>query len=98
MTTPEPFSADEARSVTEVWRGLGLPELIDVHTHFMPRNVMDKVWAYFDSAGPMLGPRLADQLSRRRRSSGRRAEGFRGASLHVDDLSTQTRHGRVAQR
>ncbi|WP_312870571.1 amidohydrolase family protein [Gordonia asplenii] len=55
MTTPEPFSADEARSVTEVWRGLSLPGLIDVHTHFMPRNVMDKVWAYFDSAGPMLG-------------------------------------------
>jgi hypothetical protein len=30
------------------WRSLGLPGLIDVHTHFMPDNVMKKVWAYFD--------------------------------------------------
>lgn len=30
---------------------LGLPGLFDVHTHFMPKNVMDKVWAYFDSVG-----------------------------------------------
>jgi len=28
---------------------------VDVHVHFMPRNVMDKVWAYFDSAGPLTG-------------------------------------------
>ncbi|WP_430335769.1 amidohydrolase family protein [Rhodococcus sp. ACT016] len=34
---------------------LGLPALIDVHTHFMPKSVMDKVWAYFDSAGPLVG-------------------------------------------
>ena len=34
---------------------LGLPGLVDVHTHFMPANVMAKVWAYFDSAGPLLG-------------------------------------------
>ncbi|WP_433176496.1 amidohydrolase family protein [Actinoallomurus sp. CA-150999] len=30
------------------WRSLGLPGLIDVHTHFMPDNVLSKVWAYFD--------------------------------------------------
>ena len=24
---------------------LGLPGIIDVHTHFMPEPVMDKVWA-----------------------------------------------------
>ncbi|MCO5994633.1 amidohydrolase family protein [Actinoallomurus rhizosphaericola] len=30
------------------WRSLGLPGLIDVHTHFMPDNVLTKVWAYFD--------------------------------------------------
>ncbi len=34
---------------------LGLPGLVDVHTHFMPPNVLAKVWAYFDSAGPLLG-------------------------------------------
>ncbi|MFI9402880.1 amidohydrolase family protein [Nocardia sp. NPDC052316] len=32
---------------------LGLPGIIDVHTHFMPEPVMRKVWAYFDSAGPL---------------------------------------------
>jgi hypothetical protein len=38
-----------------VWRSLGLPGLLDLHVHFMPRNVMDKVWAYFDAAGPLVG-------------------------------------------
>ncbi|ANZ17328.1 amidohydrolase family protein [Streptomyces noursei] len=41
--------------VGEFWRGLGLPGLIDVHTHFMPERVMAKVWAYFDAAGPLVG-------------------------------------------
>lgn len=34
---------------------LGLPGIIDVHTHFMPQRVLDKVWAYFDSVGPLVG-------------------------------------------
>jgi len=33
--------------VTAFWRGLGLPGLIDVHVHFMPPNVLAKVWAFF---------------------------------------------------
>ncbi|MFJ9031553.1 amidohydrolase family protein [Streptomyces sp. NPDC102274] len=33
----------------------GLPDLIDVHTHFMPERVLRKVWAYFDAAGPLVG-------------------------------------------
>jgi predicted TIM-barrel fold metal-dependent hydrolase len=41
--------------VPRFWERLGLPGLIDVHVHFMPRNVMDKVWAYFDTAGPLTG-------------------------------------------
>ncbi|MFC9326723.1 amidohydrolase family protein [Kitasatospora sp. NPDC057015] len=41
--------------VRAFWQGLGLPGLVDVHTHFMPKNVLDKVWAYFDAAGPLLG-------------------------------------------
>jgi uncharacterized protein len=36
-------------------RSLGLDALIDVHTHFMPQRVLDKVWAYFDSGGPLIG-------------------------------------------
>ncbi|MBW5425390.1 amidohydrolase family protein, partial [Streptomyces sp. BG9H] len=31
------------------WGRLGVPGLIDVHTHFMPERVLRKVWAYFDS-------------------------------------------------
>lgn len=30
------------------WAALGLPGLIDIHTHFMPKPVMDAVWRYFD--------------------------------------------------
>jgi predicted TIM-barrel fold metal-dependent hydrolase len=41
--------------VPQVWRELGLPGLIDLHVHFMPKQVMDKVWAYFDSAGTLTG-------------------------------------------
>jgi uncharacterized protein len=38
----------EAHEVAAFWRGLGLPGLIDIHTHFMPPNVLAKVWAYFE--------------------------------------------------
>ncbi|MEU7156470.1 amidohydrolase family protein [Streptomyces chrestomyceticus] len=41
--------------VEAFWRELGLPGLIDVHTHFMPERVLAKVWAYFDAAGPLVG-------------------------------------------
>lgn len=46
---------NEAVAVQRIWSALGLPGIIDVHTHFMPKPVMDKVWNYFDSAGPMVG-------------------------------------------
>ncbi|GAA4559567.1 amidohydrolase family protein [Pseudonocardia xishanensis] len=29
---------------------LGLPGLVDVHVHFLPQRMLDKVWAYFDLA------------------------------------------------
>ncbi|MFF9013112.1 amidohydrolase family protein [Streptomyces sp. NPDC014870] len=32
-----------------------MPGFVDVHTHFMPQNVLDKVWAYFDAVGPLTG-------------------------------------------
>lgn len=38
-----------------LWRELGLPGLIDLHVHFMPPNVLAKVWAYFDQVGPLTG-------------------------------------------
>lgn len=52
-TTDE--AAVEAGRVRRVWQGLGLPGLVDLHVHFMPQNVLDKVWAYFDAAGPLVG-------------------------------------------
>ena len=42
-------------AVPDFWQRLGLPGLVDVHVHFMPRRVMDKVWAYFDGVGPLTG-------------------------------------------
>lgn len=44
--TARPPSDD--KDIPDFWRSLGLPGLIDVHTHFMPDNVMKKIWAYFD--------------------------------------------------
>jgi hypothetical protein len=41
--------------VPAVWQALGLPGIVDVHVHFMPDNVLRKVWSYFDSAGPLTG-------------------------------------------
>ncbi|MFD6620248.1 amidohydrolase, partial [Streptomyces albidoflavus] len=45
----------EAALVGAFLRRHRLPGLVDVHTHFMPQRVLDKVWAYFDSAGPLVG-------------------------------------------
>lgn len=30
---------------------LGVPGLADIHVHFLPTSVLDKVWAYFDAHG-----------------------------------------------
>lgn len=35
--------------VAEFCGRLGIPGLVDVHTHFMPQPVMEKVWGWFDS-------------------------------------------------
>ncbi|MDJ0384015.1 amidohydrolase family protein [Streptomyces sp. G-G2] len=53
-----PATAETARTVRALRafrERLGLPALVDVHTHFMPERVMAKVWDYFDSAGPLTG-------------------------------------------
>lgn len=52
MSVPVPRTDAD---VPAFWRALGLPGLVDVHTHFMPANVLEKVWAYFDAAGPLVG-------------------------------------------
>jgi uncharacterized protein len=48
---PLPAQAGEAPEVVAFWRDLGLPGLIDMHTHFMPDNVLAKVWAFFEDVG-----------------------------------------------
>ena len=50
----EAGDAAEAAAVTAFWRELGLPGLVDIHTHFMPPNVLAKVWAFFEE-GHALG-------------------------------------------
>lgn len=48
------FAPDEP-PVEQLWRDLGLPGLFDVHVHFLPQRLQDKVWAVFDQAGPKIG-------------------------------------------
>lgn len=43
------------RDLPAYWQRLGIPGVIDVHVHFMEPSIMAKVWAYFDTAGPLLG-------------------------------------------
>ncbi|WP_309136290.1 amidohydrolase family protein [Nocardioides campestrisoli] len=47
--------AGDAADVRAWTERLGLPGLFDVHTHFLPPRVMEKVRAQFDSAGPLIG-------------------------------------------
>ena len=53
MSVPAP-PADDA-DVPRFLAELGVPGLVDAHVHFLPDNVMDKVWAYFDLAGSHYG-------------------------------------------
>lgn len=52
--TPPSSSRTDA-DMARVLETVGLTSIVDVHTHFMPKRVMDKVWAYFDSVGPLTG-------------------------------------------
>ncbi|MEV6757100.1 amidohydrolase family protein [Streptomyces sp. NPDC051214] len=56
-TTPRTTVSSEADDIRGFWTGLGLPGLIDVHTHFMPERVLHKVWDYFDAGGALIGGR-----------------------------------------
>ena len=44
--TPAPRSDAELRPYLDA---LGLPGIVDLHVHFMPANVQEKVWAFFDA-------------------------------------------------
>lgn len=34
---------------------LGVPGVVDIHVHFMPKRLMDRVWQYFDNASTHYG-------------------------------------------
>lgn len=55
MCSDDVVAPADDEQVEPLWRALGLPGLIDVHTHFMPKRVMDAVWRYFGSHGPLIG-------------------------------------------
>jgi predicted TIM-barrel fold metal-dependent hydrolase len=44
IVTPPRDDTDLARFAAD----LGIPGFADVHVHFMPQNVLDKVWTFFD--------------------------------------------------
>ncbi|KQS69088.1 amidohydrolase family protein [Modestobacter sp. Leaf380] len=46
MLTPPADDVD----VPRWWTELGVPGLVDVHVHFLPPRVQEKVWVYFDQA------------------------------------------------
>ncbi|MDN5744546.1 MAG: amidohydrolase [Nocardioidaceae bacterium] len=46
---------EDVAAVRAFWGDLGLPGLIDIHTHFLPPNIQRAVWAVFDGAGPKVG-------------------------------------------
>jgi len=80
-----PDLRDDA-GVPALWQAVGLPGLVDVHTHFMPPRLLEAVWAYFDAAGPLIGRRwpIAYRLAEDERLDRLRAMGVRafGAMLY----------------
>lgn len=75
-----PAGEDGREEVARFRRRVGVPRLIDVHTHFMPQRVLDKVWAYFDQRGPLIGHRawpIAYRIDERRRVEVLRGFGVR---------------------
>lgn len=48
-------SDEQAADMARLLDSVGLTSMVDIHTHFMPKRVMDKVWAYFDAVGPLTG-------------------------------------------
>lgn len=52
MTTPGPQADTEIPAYLEA---LGLPGLADIHVHFLPQSMLEKVWRYFDAAEESYG-------------------------------------------
>jgi hypothetical protein len=37
------------------WQRLGLPGVVDIHTHFLPERMLRRVWAHFDEVELLIG-------------------------------------------
>lgn len=60
VTVAENFRSADSRPLADGdvpgwWQQLGLPGLVDIHTHFLPERMLRRVWAHFDAAGPLVG-------------------------------------------
>lgn len=53
-SAPVAAPVDDA-AVPGCWEALGIPGAIDLHVHFMPDQVLRKVWAYFDAVEARTG-------------------------------------------
>ncbi len=55
-TNPNNADRDQRSIAYTRWviETLNIPGLSDIHVHFMPDNVMEKVWNYFDKEGPLV--------------------------------------------
>ena len=62
------------------WQQLGLPGVIDLHVHFMPERLLEAVWRYFDSAGPLTG---REWPIRYRWTEGRRLDHLRAMGVRA---------------
>lgn len=49
-----PPPADDS-DVPGYWHALGLPGLVDLHVHFLPDRMQQKVWAFFDAGADNYG-------------------------------------------
>ena len=48
----KPLTDDD---VPRWWQRLGLPGVVDIHTHFLPERMLRRVWAHFDEVGSLIG-------------------------------------------
>lgn len=44
-----PLPPQTDADVPAYWQALGLPGLVDLHVHFLPEQMQQKVWAFFDA-------------------------------------------------
>ncbi len=69
MTASTTGAPESDSDLPAYWAALGLPGVVDAHVHLMPDRLQEKVWAYFDSAGPLLGRpwpvQYRDEMSQR---------------------------------